>query len=321
MRGRGWALAVLVLATAGLSGCGHDTVAQAVGEASSGTPTGEWLSTSVTAGGKPKALVTGTRISLGFADGQLRAGGGCNTMGGPVHFAGGVLIVDQLAQTDMGCADGRGEQDQFVAGLLTARPAYRYDGTRLELSTADADVVFGPKDQVQPPAALAGTRWAVTHLTRGPSPTASADPTSSVSAQPAPSDAYLQFAEGKVTGSDGCNSLFGDAAITGSQITFGPIATTKKACQGMSGTDELRAVLTGTVGWHINDNVLTLTNADGSGLQLQAPADTPVVTPPCCKPLVTGPPMPQTTNDQPATEHTATPADPPPAPAEAPSSY
>jgi heat shock protein HslJ len=283
MRGRGWALAVLVLVTAGLSGCGHDTVARAVGEPGSGTPTGEWLSTSVTAGGKAKTLVTGTRISLAFAEGQLRAGGGCNTMGGPVRFDGGVLIVDQLAQTDMGCTGGLGEQDQFVAGLLTARPVYRYDGTRLELSTSDTDVVFGPKAQVRPAMPLEATRWVVTHLTEGPPPTASADPASAVSARPAPSDACLQFADGKLTGSDGCNSLFGDATITGSQITFGPIATTKKACPAMSGTDELRAVLTGVVGWHIDDSVLTLTNADGAGLQLQAPADTPVVTPPCCK--------------------------------------
>jgi heat shock protein HslJ len=308
MRRRGWALAVLVLVTAGLSGCGHDTVAHAVGEPSRPTPTGEWLSTSVTAGGKPKTLVTGTRISLGFADGQIRAGGGCNAMGGPVRFDGGVLIVDQLTQTDMGCLDGRNEQDQFVAALLTARPVYRYDGARLELSTADTDVVFGPKAQVQPAAPLEGTRWAVTHLTRGPSPTASADPASSVSARPAPADAYLQFADGKLTGSDGCNSLFGDATITGSQITFGPIGTTKKACPAMSGTDELRAVLTGAVGWHIDDDVLTLINADGAGLQLQAPADTPVVTPPCCKSAVTGSPT-APASEPPLTENTAAPAD------------
>jgi len=312
MRGRGWALAALVLVTATLSGCGHETVAQSVGEPGRPAPTGEWLSTSVTAGGKPKTLVSGTRISLAFADGQIRADGGCNTMSGPVRFDGGVLIVDQLAQTDMGCLDGRNEQDQFVAGLLAARPVYSYDGSRLELRTADTDVVFGPKAQVRPAAPLEGTRWAVTHLTQGPPPTASADPNSAVSARPAPSDAYLQFAEGKLTGSDGCNSLFGDVTITGSQITFGPIATTKKACPGISGTDKLRAVLTGAVGWHIDDNVLTLTNADGSGLQLQAPADTSVVTPPCCKPLVTGSPTPQSASEPPLNANTAEPADAPP---------
>jgi heat shock protein HslJ len=328
VRGRSWALVALVLVTTGLSGCGHDTATQAVGEPQgpnavpgSPTPTGEWLATSVTVGAKPKTLVAGTRISLAFADGQLRADGGCNTMSGPVRFADGVLIVDQLAQTEMGCLDGRGEQDQFVAGLLTARPVYSYDGARLELSTGVTDVVFGPKAQVQPPTPLEGTRWAVTQLTRGPSPTASADPNSTISARPAPLDAYLKFADGKLTGSDGCNSLFGAATITGNRITFGSIGTTKKACPGMSGTDELRAVLTGTVGWHIDDHTLTLTNVDGAGLQLQAPADTPVMTPPCCKPLVTGSPTPRTGNDLPTTENTAAPADVPPAPADAPSGY
>jgi heat shock protein HslJ len=282
MRGRSWALPALVLLTLGLAGCGPETVTQAVGVPQgpnavpgSPTPTGQWLSTSVTVGGAPKALVAGTRISLAFADGQIRADGGCNTMSGPVRFDGGVLIVDQLAQTDMGCMDGRNEQDQFVSHLLTARPVYSYDGNRLELSTGDTDVVFGPKAQVRPDAPLEGTRWAVTHLTRGPSPTAPADPNASVSARTAPSDAYLQFDDGKLAGSDGCNALFGDAAIAGDHITFGSIGTTKRACPGMSGTDEVRAVLTGAVTWHIDDRVLTLTNADGSGLQLQAPVDGP----------------------------------------------
>lgn len=319
MRGRSWALLALLLVTGGVSGCGHDTVTQAAGEPQGptsappgSTPAGDWLSTSVTAGGTPKTLVAGTRISLGFADGALRADAGCNTMSGPVRFEGGVLIVDSLAQTDMGCPDGRNEQDQFVSSFLTARPAYRYDGRQLELSTRDTAIVFGPKAQVRPDAPLEGTRWDVTHVTRGPSPSASPDPNASVSASSAPSGAYLQFADGKLSGSDGCNSLFGDAAVARDSITFGPIGTTKRACPGMTGMDDVGAVLTGTVGWRIQNDVLTLTNADGSGLQLQAPPDGAVVTPPCCKPLVTGTPTPAHANDLPATVNTASPADGPP---------
>ncbi len=312
MRGRTWALPALLVVTVGLGGCGHETVTQAAGKPSSAAPVGDWLSTSVTTGGAPKALVAGTRISLGFADGALRADAGCNSMSGPVRFDGGALIVDSLAQTDMGCPDGRNEQDQFVSTFLTAHPAYSYDGHRLELSTGDTDIVFGPKETVQPDLPLQGTRWEVTHLTRGPAPSASPDPNSSVSAAAAPSGAYLQFADGRVTGSDGCNSLFGDAAIAGEHITFGPIATTKKACPQMTGTDDVRAVLTGTVRWRIDHNVLTLTNADGTGLQLQAPPDAGVVTPPCCKPMVTGTPTPAYANDLPTTANTAEPADVPP---------
>jgi heat shock protein HslJ len=293
MRGRSWAHTALLLVTVGLAGCGSETVTQAPGASPPGaTPTGDWLSTTVTTGGAPRNLVAGTRIWLGFTDGMLRADAGCNSMSGPVRFDRGVLIVESLAQTDMGCPDGRNEQDQFVSGWLTARPAYRYDGDHLTLSTRDTEVVFGPKQAVQPDLPLEGTRWQVTHLTRGPWPTASPDPNSSVSASPAPPDAYLQFADGKLAGSDGCNALFGDAAVAGDRIRFGPIGTTKKACPGVTGTDAVRAVLTGTVGWRIEDNVLTLTNAIGSGLQLRAPPDSAVATPPCCKPLVTGSPGP-----------------------------
>jgi heat shock protein HslJ len=320
--GTTWAIRALAAPAAvvlmlGLAGCGHDTVSQAHVEPQgpntlpgSPTPTGDFLSTSVTHGGAPKTLVSGTRISLGFTDGQLRADAGCNTMSGPVRFDGGLLIVDQLAQTDMGCPDGRNTQDQFVATFLTAHPAYSYDGTNLTLSNADTQIAFGPKQTVQPDLPLEGIHWDVTHITQGPPPGAAADPNAAVSAGVAPSGAFLKFADGKLTGSDGCNSLFGDAAISGDHLTFGPIGTTKKACPGMTGMDQLRAVLTGTVGWKIDDHVLTLTNARGAGLQLQAPPDAVpspnVVNPPCCKPLVSpGAPTPQYANDLPLNVPTA----------------
>jgi heat shock protein HslJ len=311
--GTTWALralavpAVLLLA---LSGCGNDSVDQAGDPQASGSPAanetvpaGDFLATSVTQNGTPRALVSGTRIALTFTDGQVRANAGCNTMSGPARFEAGTLVVTDLAQTDMGCpGDGRYEQDQFVAGFLTARPAYSYDGTTLDLRTADVRLVLGPRKSVLPDRPLEGTRWDVTHVTQGPA-RGNEDPDAAVSAGAAPANAYLQFADGKLTGNDGCNSLFGDATVSGDTITFGPVGTTKKACPGMTGMDQVRAVLTGDVTWKIDDTILTLTNADGAGLQLQAhdhastgpgtgPSTGPstgsgdLVTPPCCKPMV-----------------------------------
>ena len=305
---RNWALATAALLMLGLAGCGSDSAEQAAdpaagggpGVGSSRTPSGNFLSTEVTEGGQPKKLVKGTLISLNFHDGQVSANAGCNSMSGPVAFADGKMVVDSLATTEMGCpGDGRHEQDQFVGAFLTAKPAYVYDGTTLKLNTADVTMAFGPREQVQPDLPLEGTRWEVTHTTQGPGKDAADDPNAAVSAGMAPQNAYLEFADGKVTGSDGCNSLFGDATISGDTITFGPIGTTKKACPGMQGSDGVLKVLTGEVGWSIDYNILHLENASGAGLQLSAaknaddmPLKTgeadPANTPPCCKPEATG---------------------------------
>jgi heat shock protein HslJ len=251
-------------------------------------------------------------------------------MSGPVTFRDNTIVVTELAQTDMGClTGGLTEQDQFVAEFLTAKPAYTYDGTTLDLKTPDTEIVFGPKKSVQPDLPLEGTRWDITHVTSGPA-AGSTDSNAAVGASVAPPEAYLKFAEGKVSGNDGCNSFSGDATIGTDTVTFGPIVSTKRACPSTH-DDGVLAVLSGTVSWRIDHTVLTLTNPSGAGLQLSADEGStpnagtpspgaaggaPVVTPPCCKPLVTpgvGSSGGATgTGGAPTTVNTAGPADPPP---------
>lgn len=51
-------------------------------------------------------------------------------------------------------------------------------------------------------------------------------------------EAHLQFtAEGRVTGSDGCNRVMGTYALTGDTIAFGPMAGTKMACSETAATE------------------------------------------------------------------------------------
>lgn len=274
MWGRSWAAVLAAVLIGGLAGCGDDSVTQSGGAGTgvgSGTPSGSYLSTEVTEGGEPRELVTGTRIGLTFTDGQLSANAGCNSMGGPVTFANGHLVVKDLATTDMGCpGDGRHQQDEFVATFLGASPAYTLQGGTLDLTTADARIVLGPREEVEPDRPLEGTRWEVTHVTQGPPADAAADPNASVSASAPPTGAFLQLNGDKVTGSDGCNSFMGTATVDGATITFGPLASTKKACPGMKGSQNVLAVLTGGVAWRIDTNILHLENPSGAGLQLQA---------------------------------------------------
>lgn len=46
-------------------------------------------------------------------------------------------------------------------------------------------------------------------------------------------DQFIAFkSEGEVNGNGGCNNFFGSYTQDGNAITFGPLASTKKACQG-----------------------------------------------------------------------------------------
>lgn len=46
-------------------------------------------------------------------------------------------------------------------------------------------------------------------------------------------DQFIAFkSEGEVNGNGGCNIFFGSYTQEGNAITFGPLASTKKACQG-----------------------------------------------------------------------------------------
>ena len=75
-------------------------------------------------------------------------------------------------------------------------------------------------------------------------------------------------ADGKVSGTLGCNGLSGDYNVSGEKVTFGALIVTKMACEEPQMTQENTAlqVLTGTTSFVItgDDNkMLVITSADG----------------------------------------------------------
>ncbi len=60
---------------------------------------------------------------------------------------------------------------------------------------------------------------------------------------------------GRIGGFDGCNSYFGKVKLTDSQITFGPIGSTRKLCRGEAGEMERRLLsfFKGTKWWQIDE--------------------------------------------------------------------
>ena len=75
-------------------------------------------------------------------------------------------------------------------------------------------------------------------------------------------------ADGRVTGSGGCNRLMGRADINGEAIAFGTLATTRMACvpKVMEQERKLLDALAATRSYRIAEIMLTLHNASGAEL-------------------------------------------------------
>jgi heat shock protein HslJ len=269
-------LVLVLLAAAVLAACGgsEDEPVSSDG----GTPRvgdGDHRSTAVEEDGAPRPLVDGTTISLRLADGRIVANAGCNTMTGEYELADGVLLVDSLATTDMGCDPPRHDQDAWLAELLVSGPTVTAFGAGFDLTSGRTTIRFTDRRVVEPDASLVGTTWELTGFIDG-------DVAMSAPAGGG-APASVAFEEnGFVTGHDGCNG-FGYAtsddgqsglryAVDGDEITFeGDPATTEMACPGTEeDVERFHAVLRGTVAARIEASSLTLTAPDGRGVTYAA---------------------------------------------------
>lgn len=204
--------AVLLLATFAAA-CGEE---QPPGTDPFGTNT--WRLVAATVDGSALVLVDGSPVTLRVDAGQLGGTAACNSYGGPIAIVDGVVTIGpDLVQTEMYCVDET--VMDLESAYLAALP--RVDtvvitGDELTLTGDGVELRF----EVVPPepdAALIGTNWALDTITEG-----------EVASTPAAPATLVFAADGSVSGSTGCNSLFGSyAAATG----FSPLGTTKMACE------------------------------------------------------------------------------------------
>lgn len=85
-------------------------------------------------------------------------------------------------------------------------------------------------------------------------------------------DAYLAFAEGRVSGTAGCNRLTGPYTQERNQLRFGALAATRMACMGPRGEQESRvfAILAQPLTISFGERMtMTWTAADGSSISLR----------------------------------------------------
>ena len=214
-----------------------------------------WQLRSATVDGAPLGIVDGSPVTFVVDDGQVGGTAACNGYGGSIAVTDGVITIGPgLNQTEMAClADGVMELEAAFLGALPRVTTALRDGDALILRGAGVEMRFSPQ-QEQPPTALVGTNWALDTVIDGD--------TASTPAAPA----TLVFAgDGTLTGSTGCNQLFGAYdEVTG----FGTLGSTKMACKDevMAQETLVLEILGGRPTVTIDGPVLTIADLEGRAL-------------------------------------------------------
>ncbi|MFD8802755.1 META domain-containing protein [Streptomyces atroolivaceus] len=278
MRTQRMAVSVLaVLATLTLAACGTDPGTGA-GSGESGDGSGtvrtgppvtgvHWTVSSLTVDGKKTAAPAGAHVEIG-SDGKATGSLGCNRFTAEAAVDGDKITVGPGTTTEMACDEDvqafEKAMGRAFSGELRAAVAGRGDAKTLTLTTGAGDSIALTSE---PPAPLAGTAWKVTGLVSG----------SVAASLPAGTEnkAHLTFGkDGSVEGNLGCNSFHGKATVSGSTLTFGPLASTRKMCPGpeMDLERALQGVLEGRTTYEIEHRSLSIEAESGKGLHASAPA-------------------------------------------------
>ncbi|WP_405921560.1 META domain-containing protein [Streptomyces sp. NBC_00122] len=245
-----------------LTGCGRSEESGSI--AALPDPQGHWAVESLTTGGRTLHAPATARVEIG----QNKAGGnyGCNGFSAELAFAGtSAVTVTPGGSTLKLCTENMEFETEF-AKLFTGRLTIHRAPDRLTLKTADGSTIAMTPEPPQANAPLTATLWTVDALVSG-------ETVSSVPAEVAGKAHFTLAADGTASGSLGCNRFSAKVTVEGSTLTFGPVTSTRMACEGPAG--EVERALTGLFGsgpltWKIQGQALTLTAPDGKGLTARA---------------------------------------------------
>lgn len=142
-----------------------------------------------------------------------------------------------------------------VSGLLRKVPGDQEGSTQNGVIVESFSLESGNDNCRLPGANLAHTRWQLTAL---------GGETLDATREQQP---YLTLdGDGKVHGNAGCNGLNGSYEQKGESLTFGPLATTRKACPDMEGEQAFLQALKAVSGFRIDGELLTLFDDDNQPL-------------------------------------------------------
>jgi heat shock protein HslJ len=196
-------------------------------------------------------------VTIQFAQGEASGSSGCNSYGGSYQAKDdGSISFGELRSTLMACEEPLSSLESGYMAALGKATTFSV-GTTLILK-GDVTLTFD-KEAAPTPLALVGTQWTLTALGSGDT---------AFSAAPDHPALLLFAADGTVSGSTGCNTFHGTYTLSGDSLSFGPLATTRKACEQEVMTQEQAFVqaMEQVTGFSIEGSQLTLVDAGDSAL-------------------------------------------------------
>src|SRR5512136_616558 len=197
-----------------------------------------------------------TTVTLNFAAGKVAGSDGCNNYNGSYTADGTNIKFNQpMASTMMACPEPIMKQAAAYQQALGQAATYKADAKQLTLVDAGGKELATFNAQS---IGLAGTSWIVTGYNNGKQ---------AVVSVMAGTELTANFgADGKLTGSAGCNDYTASYQTDGNKISIGPAATTRKACEQtvMDQETQYLAALATAATYRIDGGKMELRTADGA---------------------------------------------------------
>lgn len=213
-----------------------------------------------------------SKITIGFAEGSIRANAGCNSLSGAVSLTDGVIGAPQLLQTAMAC-DSVMDQEKWLSDFISSAPNWTYGGGSLVLTQGAVTLTLqeSATGETGENAPLEGTRWKLSGIMTG----------ESASSVPTGVDPAITIADGRIAFDAQCNSVGGEVVITDTTLDVTNVIGTLMACEDPRGAMEalLTKTISGTVNYAIVGDVLTIDGAEGTSLEFTVDADGMAQTP------------------------------------------
>lgn len=170
--------------------------------------------------------------TLSFEQGRASGSDGCNRFTAAYTQTGSALSIARPAGTMMACAPGIMRNAEAFGSALTSARSWRFFEGNLQLLGDGGSVLATLAPQSQ---ALAGTRWEVNGINNGRQAVVSLVAGTSVT---------LQFgADGRLTGSSGCNNYLASYTVEDGRVRITAPAGTRKLCPAPGVMDQEAAFL------------------------------------------------------------------------------
>ncbi len=101
-----------------------------------------WVVDGIVNGEAVSSVPQGITASLTFTDGAVAVETGCNTGGGAVSVADGILAFGPISLTEMACGPGATALEQAMVAALTGKVAYAVEADTLTLDAGGAGLVL-----------------------------------------------------------------------------------------------------------------------------------------------------------------------------------